>query len=103
MPYFADEMNVRGIYVIGTPAKEPGKMIPDITYDWYCTPEAAERKKEAQKTVIDMSSDEFEAACQEAVAQRTDVPVMDYVTRIDKESGMIAKIYEDGRVDYVLD
>ena len=56
-----------------------------------------------QKTVFDMSSDEFEAACQEAVAQRTDVPVMDYVTRIDKESGLITKIYADGREEYVLE
>ncbi len=57
----------------------------------------------AQKTVFDMSSDEFEAACQNAVAQREDVPAMDYVARFDKESGMIAKIYSDGRVEYVLD
>ena len=57
----------------------------------------------AQKTVFDMSSDVFEAACQEAVAQRTDVPVMDYVTRIDKESGLITKIYADGREEYVLE
>ena len=57
----------------------------------------------AQKTVFDMSSDEFEAACREAVAQRTDAPVMEYVARIDKESGMIKKVYADGRVEYVLD
>ncbi|MBQ7486807.1 MAG: hypothetical protein IJT77_04900 [Clostridia bacterium] len=57
----------------------------------------------AHKTVFDMSSDEFEAACQEAVAQKVDVPVMDYVTRIEKDSGMITKIYADGRVEYVLD
>ena len=57
----------------------------------------------AHKTVFDMSSDEFEAACRQAVAQRADVSAMDYVTRIDKESGMIKKIYTDGRVEYVLD
>lgn len=57
----------------------------------------------AQKTVFDMSSDEFEAACQEAVAQRTNASIMDYVTRLDKESGMITKVYADGRVEYVLD
>ena len=56
----------------------------------------------AQKTVFDMSSDEFEAACQEAVSQREDVITMDYVTRFDKESGMIIKVYADGRVEYVL-
>jgi len=57
----------------------------------------------AQKTVFDMSSDEFEAACQDAVSQREDVITMDYVTRFDDESGMIAKVYKDGRVEYVLD
>ena len=57
----------------------------------------------AQKTVFDMSSDEFEAACRSAVAKRGDVTSMDYVTRYDKESGMITKVYADGRVEYVLD
>ena len=57
----------------------------------------------AQKTVFDMSSDEFEAACQAAVDQREDVIKMDYVTRLDKETGMLTKVYEDGRVEYVLD
>ena len=57
----------------------------------------------AQKTVFDMSSDEFEAAFQAAVAQREDVIKMDYVTRLDKETGMLTKVYEDGRVEYVLD
>ena len=56
----------------------------------------------AQKTVFDMSSDEFEAACRDAVSQREDVVTMDYVTRLDKESGMITKVYSDGRVEYVL-
>ena len=57
----------------------------------------------AQKVVFDMSSDEFEIACREAVAHREDTVAMDYVTRIDQESGMISKIYADGRVEYVLD
>ena len=56
----------------------------------------------AQKTMFDMSSDEFEIACKEAVAQRKDAVPMDYVTRFDKESGMITKVYADGRVEYVL-
>ena len=60
------------------------------------------RLETAQKTVFDMSSDEFEAACRDAVAQREDVAVMDYITRFDKESGMITKVYADGRVEYVL-
>lgn len=55
----------------------------------------------AQKTVFDVSSDEFEAACQEAVAQRTNGSVMDYVTRLDKESGMITKMYENGRIEWI--
>ena len=53
--------------------------------------------------MFDMSSDEFEAVCQAAVAQREDVIKMDYVTRLDKETGMLTKVYEDGRVEYVLD
>ena len=61
------------------------------------------RLETAQKTVFDMSSDEFEIACREAVAQREDTGAMDYVTRLDKESGMITKVYTDGRVEYVLD
>ena len=56
----------------------------------------------AQKTVFDMSSDEFETACREAVAHREDVTTMDYVTRIDEASGMITKVYADGRVEYVI-
>ena len=57
----------------------------------------------AQKTVFDMSSDEFEEACQAAVAQRENYTTMDYVTRLDKESGMLTKVYADGRVEYVLE
>ena len=54
------------------------------------------------KAVYDMTSSEFEAACQEAVAHRTDVVSMDYVARIDKETGAIMKVYNDGRIEYVL-
>ncbi len=61
------------------------------------------RLETSQKTVFDMSSDEFESACRDAVVQREDVVAMDYVTRLDKESGMITKIYADGRVEYVLE
>ena len=56
----------------------------------------------SKKTVFDMSSDEFEIACREAVAHREDAAAMDYVTRFDQESGMITKVYADGRVEYVL-
>ena len=55
-----------------------------------------------QKTVFDMSSDEFESACQIAVAHRDNVPAMNYVTRYDKGTEMITKVYADGRVEYVL-
>ena len=60
------------------------------------------RLETAQKTVFDMSSDEFEKACQEAVAHREDVSTMDYVTRFDQESGLVMKAFADGQVEYVL-
>lgn len=61
------------------------------------------RLETGPKTVFDMSSDEFESACRQAVAERTEVPAMEYVTRFDKETGMITKVYADGKVEYVLD
>ena len=61
------------------------------------------RLESPQKTVFDMTSEEFETACAEAVAEREDYPVIEYVTRIDPETGMICKVYEDGRVEYVLE
>ena len=60
------------------------------------------RLETAQKTVFDMSSDEFETACKDAVAKRDEPIATDYVARFDKESGMVAKVYADGRVEYVL-
>lgn len=60
------------------------------------------RLETAQKTVFDMSSDEFETACKDAVAKRDEPITTDYVARFDKESGMITKVYADGRVEYVL-
>ena len=44
---------------------------------------------EIQKTVFDLTPEEFETACREAVAHREDVPTMDYVTRYDQEKGII--------------
>ncbi len=61
------------------------------------------RLETGPKTVFDMSSDEFESACRQAVAERREVPAMEYVTRFDKETGMITKVYADGKVEYVLD
>ena len=60
------------------------------------------RLETAPKTVFDLSSDEFETACAQAVAERDAVPTMEYVTRLDKETGMITKVFADGRVEYVL-
>ena len=59
------------------------------------------RLETAQKTVFDMSSDEFQIACRNAVAQREDTAAMEYVTRLDKESGMITKVYADGRKKFI--
>ncbi len=61
------------------------------------------RLETAQKTVFDLSSDEFEAACKKAVAERDNGPVIGYVTRLDHETGRLTKVYPDGRVEYVLD
>lgn len=57
----------------------------------------------SQKSVFDLSSDEFDLACKKAVAQRNNEPVVDYVTRFDKTTGKVMKEYTDGRVEYVLD
>lgn len=57
----------------------------------------------AQKSVFDLSSDEFDAACKKAVAARNSKPVTDHVTRFDAASGKVMKQYADGRVEYVLD
>ena len=61
------------------------------------------RLETAQKTVFDLSSDEFEVACKKAVAERDSGPVKEYVTRLDPETGKLMKSYPDGRVEYVLD
>ena len=57
----------------------------------------------AQKTIFDLSSDEFDEACKKAVAERNAEPVTDYVTRFDATTGKVMKAYADGRVEYVLD
>ena len=61
------------------------------------------RLETARKTVFELSSDEFEAACRKAVAERDDGPVEEYVTRLDPETGRLMKCYQGGRVEYVLD
>ena len=38
-----------------------------------------------------MTSDDFEKACHEAAARRKDLPAMDNVTLLDKESGKSKK------------
>ena len=55
-----------------------------------------------KKDVFDMTSEEFERACELAVEERVANPQMDYVTQIDAESGQLIKKYSDGREDYVL-
>ena len=60
------------------------------------------RLETAEKTVFDLSSDEFEQACRRAVAEREAVPAMEYVTRLDQETGKLMKVYGDGRTEYVL-
>lgn len=57
----------------------------------------------SEKTVLDMSSEEFEAACREAVQNRDDSARMEYTTVLDPDTGMFKKLYADGRVEYVLD
>ena len=63
MPYFADSPDVRGYVVIGIPSGEPGQMVPDVYYDWYCTQEAVDRKREEEEK---RQREEEERARQEA-------------------------------------
>lgn len=53
--------------------------------------------------VFELNSAEFEAACKKAVAEREANPKMEYVTRLDKNTGRLMKVCQDGRVEYVLD
>ena len=64
-------------------------------------PVKLESKK--QVTVFDMDSQEFEAACREAIANRDPYPVAEYTTLLDSETGNLMRKYADGRVEYVLD
>ena len=63
---------------------------------------SSKRSKECSKTFFDMTPAEIEAACKKAVAERDGNPTMDYVTRLDKDTGRIIKKYKDGRVEYIL-
>lgn len=56
-----------------------------------------------EKTVLDMSADEFETACRDAVTIRDDSSRMEYTTVLNPETGGFEKRYADGRVEYVLD
>ena len=49
-----------------------------------------------------MTPEEIEAACKKAVAERDGNPTMDYVTRLDENTGRIIKKYKDGRIEYLL-
>lgn len=55
----------------------------------------------ASPQVFDMSTEEFDALCKDAVHNREPVPSMEYTTMMD-DSGNIYKQYADGRVEYVL-
>ena len=55
-----------------------------------------------EKDVFDMTSAEFEQACELAVKERVANPQMDYVTQIDADSGQLIKKYADGREEYVV-
>ncbi len=60
------------------------------------------RLEKPEESVFELDSEEFLRACKKAVAQRDSLPAMPYVTRIDEETGKLTKVYEDGRVEYVL-
>lgn len=55
------------------------------------------------KSLSDMTIDEFEKACQKAVAEREPVPTFEYTTMFDEKTGRIYKKYKDGRIVYALD
>ena len=65
-------------------------------------PADSSAESESRKTVFDMTTSEFEAACREAIANRKLGPVKDYVVVID-ENDRIVKKYDDGRVEYILE
>ena len=56
-----------------------------------------------QKSVFDMSTEEFMVLCRQAVEERDVVPQMEYVTTIDEDTGLLVKKYWDGRVEYVIE
>lgn len=58
---------------------------------------------EMKRNIFELDSPEFEALCKRAVSERETSPQMEYVTRLDKNSGKLMKVYQDGRVEYVLD
>ena len=63
-------------------------------------PTDSSAETESRKTVFDMTTSEFEAACKEAIANRKPGPVKDYVI-VSDENDRIVKEYDDGRVEYI--
>lgn len=59
-------------------------------------------EKEKKTSVFDMTSEEFEKACRDAVANREGNPSFAYVTTFDEDGNLIRK-YKDGRVEYVVE
>ena len=66
-------------------------------------PFAVKLEEARNVSVFDMSGEEFELACKEAVANRDRVPSVGHVTMIDEETGRLCTRYADGRVEYELD
>ena len=55
-----------------------------------------------RKSIFEMTSEEIEQACIEAVANREPVPIFDYVTLLDSK-GRIVKEFKDGHTEIVID
>ena len=57
-------------------------------------------EQEHRKTVFDMTTSKFEAACQKAIANRSPGPFKYYFVVFD-ENDRIVKEFWDGRVEYI--
>ncbi len=55
-----------------------------------------------RKSIFEMTSEEIEQACIEAVANREPVPSFEYVTDLDSKE-RIVKISKDGHTEIVID
>jgi len=55
-----------------------------------------------RKSIFEMTSEEIEQACIEAVSNREPVPCFEYVTVLDSKE-RIVKIFKDGHTELVID